>query len=53
MDVLGSSLTGEEVCPSETVCCSTSRPSVLWWITHVRSGVPLPTATSGSCKCYN
>jgi hypothetical protein len=29
MDVLGSSLTGEEVCPSETVCCSTSRPSVL------------------------
>jgi hypothetical protein len=40
-------------CPSDTVCCSTSSSSVLWWITHVRSGSPLPAATSGSCKCYN
>jgi hypothetical protein len=50
---LAPSLTGEMACPSETVCCSTSSSSVLWWITHVRSGGPLPTATSGSCKCYN
>jgi hypothetical protein len=50
---LAPSLTGEAVCPSETVCCSTSSSSILWWITHVRSGGPLPAATSGSCKCYN
>jgi hypothetical protein len=30
-----------------------SSSSVLCWITHVRSGGPLPAATSGSCKCYN
>jgi hypothetical protein len=47
------SLTGEVACPSETACCSISSSSVLWWITHVRSGGPLPAATSGSCKCYN
>jgi hypothetical protein len=39
--------------PPETVCCSTSSSSVLLWITLVRSGRPLPAATSGSCKCYN
>jgi hypothetical protein len=47
------SLTVEAVCPSETVCCSISSSSVLWWITHVRTGSPLPAATSGSCKWYN
>jgi hypothetical protein len=47
------SLTGEADCPSKTVCCSTGSSSVLWWITNVRSGGPLPAATSGSCKCYN
>jgi hypothetical protein len=46
------SLTGEAACPSETAFCTTSSSSVLWWITHVRSGGPLPAATSGSCKCY-
>jgi hypothetical protein len=50
---LAPSLTGEAACPSETVCCSTSSSSVLLWIMHVRSGGPLPTATSGSCKYYN
>jgi hypothetical protein len=50
---LAPSLTGQAVCPSETVCCSTSSSSVLWWITHVWSGGPLPAATSGSCKFYN
>jgi hypothetical protein len=48
---LAPSLTGEVACPSETVCCSTSSSSVLWWITHVWG--PLPAAMSGSCKCYN
>jgi hypothetical protein len=41
------------VSPSETVRCSTSNSSVLWWITHDRSGGPLPAVTSGSCKVYN
>jgi hypothetical protein len=50
---LAPSLTGEAACPSETVCCSTSSSSVLWWITHVWSGGSLPAATSGICKCYN
>jgi hypothetical protein len=50
---LAPSLTGEAACPSETVCCSRSSSSVLWWITHVRSGGPLPKASSGNCKCYN
>jgi hypothetical protein len=50
---LASSLTGEAACPSETVCCSTSSSSVLLWITHVRSGGPLPAATSESYKCCN
>jgi hypothetical protein len=40
-------------CSSETVCCSTSSSSVLWWITYVRSEIPLPAPTSGSYKCYN
>jgi hypothetical protein len=39
---LAPSLTGEAACPSQTVCCSKSTSSVLWWITHVRSG--------GSCQ---
>jgi hypothetical protein len=43
---LAPSLTGEAVCPSEGMCCSTSSSSVLWWITHVRSGGSLPAAMS-------
>jgi hypothetical protein len=50
---LAPSLTGEAACPSETVCCSTSSSSVLWWITHFRSGGPLPAATFGIFMCYN
>jgi hypothetical protein len=45
--------TGEAVCPSGTVCCSTSSSSVPWWITHARSGDPLSATMSKSCKCYN
>jgi hypothetical protein len=50
---LAPSLTGEAACPSETACCCTSSSSVVWWFTHVRSGGPLPAATSGTCKFYN
>jgi hypothetical protein len=32
LGVLGPSLTGEAACPSETVFCSTSGSSVLWWL---------------------
>jgi hypothetical protein len=53
LGVLGPLLNKRRACPSETVCCSTSSSSVLWWITHVRFGGPLPAATSGSCKWYN
>jgi hypothetical protein len=53
LGVLGPSLTGEAACPSEMVRCSTSSSSVLRWITHVRSGGPLPAPTSGSCRYYN
>jgi hypothetical protein len=49
----GSSLTGVVVCPLGTVCCCTNSSSVLCCTTHARSGVPLPAAMSGSCKCYN
>jgi hypothetical protein len=42
------SLTGEAACPSEMVCCSTSSSSVLWWITHVRSGGPQPRPEAAS-----
>jgi hypothetical protein len=43
--ILGPSLTGGVVCPSETACCSTSSSSVPWWTTHVPSGGRLPTLT--------
>jgi hypothetical protein len=45
---LAPSLTGEAACPSETMCCSTSSSSVLWWITHVRSGGPQPRPEAAS-----
>jgi hypothetical protein len=50
---LAPSFRGEAICMSGTACCSTSSSSVLWWITHVRSGGPLPAATYGSCRYYN
>jgi hypothetical protein len=49
---LAVSLTVEAVCLSEKVCCSTSSSSVLWRITRVWSGGPLPAATSGRCKFH-
>jgi hypothetical protein len=49
-DLLDPSLTGEAVCPSQTVCCCTCSSSVLSWTMHVRSAGLLPLATSGGHK---
>jgi hypothetical protein len=50
---LGMTLDTRLNCVCVWVCCSRSSSFVLWWITHVRSGGPLPAAVSKSCKSYN